>query len=79
MHYVYVLSNERTQELYYGFTQDITRRLKEHQASGAWRLAYYEAFQSERDARDREQRLKHYGQSRTHLKRRIVRSLNGAN
>jgi len=36
---------------------------------------YYEAYTSKLDARERERKLKHYGQSRNHLKNRIKRSL----
>ena len=79
MYYVYVLRNTKTQELYYGYTNHLARRLTEHRAHGPWQLVYYEAYCAEEDARTRERSLKRYGQTRTHLKRRLQRSLGGAN
>lgn len=76
MFYVYCLQNQKTKELYYGYTDDSRRRLKEHKRENKyWELVYYEAYRSEIDARKREQKLKQYGQSRTHLKHRINNSL----
>jgi len=78
-HYVYVLRNTKNQELYYGYTNNLERRLAEHQAHEHWQLVYYEAYRAEQDARARERSLKHYGQARTHLKKRFQQSLKGAN
>ncbi|HOW87652.1 MAG TPA: GIY-YIG nuclease family protein [Candidatus Omnitrophota bacterium] len=75
MHYVYVLKNKSTQDLYYGYSSNLKRRMAEHQAKGSWELKYYEAYRSETDARDRERKLKHYAQALTALKQRIKRSL----
>ena len=74
MHYVYVLKDSDS-ELYFGYTNNIERRFKEHNTNGNRKLVYYEAYLSEIDARNREMNLKHYGQSKTHLKRRIKESL----
>jgi len=71
MFYVYCLQSGR--KLYYGFTGDLVRRCTEH--GPMWKLKYYEAYTSEDDARDRERKLKQYGQARTRLKQRIARSL----
>jgi prepilin-type N-terminal cleavage/methylation domain-containing protein len=38
-------------------------------------LVYYEAYQSEKDAREREMRIKHHGNAIKQLKKRIQRSL----
>lgn len=76
VYYVYCLQHLKHKELYYGYTEDLRRRLKEHKREDKnWELIYYEAYRSEIDARTREQKLKDYGQSRTHLKRRIAHSL----
>ena len=76
MFYTYCLQNKKNKELYYGYSNDLKRRLTEHrQVDKKWILIYYEAYRSENDARKREKKLKHYGQSRTHLKRRISESL----
>lgn len=81
MHYVYVLRNEHG-ALYYGMTNDLRRRLQQHNASQSlatrghqWRLVYYEAYADLRDARNRELRLKNYGQALAQLKRRLQFSL----
>lgn len=39
-----------------------------------WKLAYYEAYFSEADARKREHQLKHHAQAMTQLKRRLKHS-----
>jgi putative endonuclease len=75
MYYVYVIKNDEKEKLYYGFSSDLKRRMKEHKSKGNWRLVYYEAYESEKDARIREKRIKKYGQARTHLKNRIINSL----
>jgi len=76
MHYVYCIQHKGSKELYYGYTENLIRRLKEHNKEGkVWVLIYYEAYRSEDDARRRERKLKDYGQSRTHLKNRINDSL----
>ena len=75
MHYVYVLRNLNSEQLYFGYTNDLERRIKEHSKNNLFKLIYYEAYVAERDAKSREKKLKHYGQSRTHLKSRIVNSL----
>jgi len=76
MFYTYCLQHRIIKELYYGYTDDLKRRLKEHKKEDKnWELIYYEAYRSESDARRRERMLKKYGQSRAHLKRRIKDSL----
>ena len=75
MYYVYVLKHRHTGELYYGYTNDVQRRLAEHQQVAVWELVYYEAYRSELDAHHREQRLKHYAQALTVLKLRLQASL----
>jgi hypothetical protein len=49
--------------------------LSESTKGHVWKLAYYEAFASEKDAREREHKLKHLGYSWRHLKNRIRNSL----
>ena len=61
--------------MYYGYTNNLERRLAEHNKNGNWDLLYYEAYKSEVDARNRERRLKHYAQAFTALKGRIKESL----
>ena len=79
MYYFYVLRNrDNASDYYTGSTNDLKRRLAEHnseqQASTrgrSWELVYYEAYQSERVAREREQKIKRNGRMRTLLMSRI--------
>jgi len=84
MFYVYMLKG-RENHIYIGYTCDLRKRLKEHQEGHTYttrrflpiQLVYYEAYQSKKDALQREKHLKQYGNSLTHLKKRIQNSFNG--
>lgn len=71
MYYVYVLQGKRNNKLYVGYTDDLEKRLKQHRRKHIFKLAYYEAYQSEKAARQREKRLKYYGSAWRALKKRI--------
>lgn len=65
-------------ELYFGSTNNLKRRLKEHQEDKVfstkgsnWTLIYYKAYSSESDARRRELRVKDFGQASRQLKDRF--------
>ena len=73
--YVYVLKQAATGKLYYGYTNNLDRRISQHRAERNYELVYYEAYKAEADARRREQQLKHYGQALTALKQRLNKSL----
>lgn len=75
MYVVYLIKSNLTRELYYGYTNDLERRLKEHNKKTEWEIIYYETYKSEVDARNREKRLKHYAQALTALKTRLKESL----
>jgi len=76
MYYVYVLKHPTEDRIYIGFSTDLRNRMKVHKAEHRqWRLAYYEAYASEADARVRERRLKQNGNVQQLLKKRIMRSL----
>ena len=75
MHYVYMLRNEKTKELYYGYTNNLKRRFTEHNQKQKCDPIYYEAYKAELDARNRERRLKQYAQTLTALKGRLKESL----
>ena len=77
MHYVYVLVNPKNRALYYGYSSDLKTRIKRHREREhiGWKLAYYEAYLDESEARVRERKLKQYGASRGHLKKRINSSI----
>ncbi|HUC88725.1 MAG TPA: GIY-YIG nuclease family protein [Candidatus Paceibacterota bacterium] len=83
MFYVYILKSQKDKELYIGSTNNLKRRVDEHQNGKSFstqfripfELVYYEAYKNEKDAREREQALKLRGNSRRFLKERISRSL----
>lgn len=83
MFYVYVLKSEKDGKIYIGSTNDLKRRLFEHNNKeeksthyrAPFRLIYYEAYLAEKDARIRESQLKRFSGAYTHLKKRIKNSL----
>jgi putative endonuclease len=76
MYYVYILKSLKNNKLYKGLTQDLKRRMGEHNSgnssftrnNGPWKLVYYEAFESEKDARIEEEFLK-TGKGKDRIKR----------
>ncbi|MFA5386312.1 MAG: GIY-YIG nuclease family protein [Candidatus Paceibacterota bacterium] len=66
MYYVYLLKSCKNDKLYKGLTNDLKRRMIEHNTgksvytknNGPWKLIYYEAFLSKKDARREELFLK---------------------
>jgi putative endonuclease len=83
MHYVYLLKSIKKKFLYVGSTDDLRKRFQQHNARqefatkayAPFKLVYYEAYRSKRDALDRERKLKHHGSVIGHLKRRVKFSL----
>jgi len=81
MYYFYVLRSVEN-KLYYGSTNDIKKRIFEHNKGHVfstkksfWKLIYYEAYLNEVDARNREHQIKYHGQAKRWLKERIKNSL----
>lgn len=82
MYYVYVLRSLKDKKLYYGCTKDLRKRVKEHNAGlnistnrrKPLELIYYEAYLSEKDARNREQFIKS-GRGREVIKKQLVETL----
>jgi len=75
MFYLYILQDKISHRIYIGSTNNLKRRMNQHlKKNKSWVLVYYEAYQSEKDAREREQKLKHYGTSLADLKHRIKNS-----
>jgi len=66
MFYIYVLESVKNKKLYFGYTSDLKKRLKEHNSGKnfstkpyiPWNLIYYEACIEEEDAIRREKYLK---------------------
>jgi putative endonuclease len=84
MHYLYVLKSKKDSHLYVGNTNNLQRRLAEHNRGRIvstkkykpFALVYYEAYLHRKDAIEREDKLKHHGSVIGHLKKRLKRSLN---
>lgn len=84
MFYLYILKSKKDNSLYIGSTNDLRKRMKEHntgrggrytKSKGPFKLIYYEAYTSERDARKRESNLKLRSRAFTQLKKRIQDSI----
>jgi len=84
MHYFYIIQSIKKPEIIYsGSTNNLKNRFGEHNRGEVistkrympWRLVYYEAYVSEADAREREQKFKRHGKSNDELKKRIRLSL----
>ncbi len=84
MFYIYVLKGKKDNKLYIGYTNDLRRRIKEHNQGKnfsttrreAFSIIYYESFKSQKDATTREKQLKQFKSAYGHLKKRIKNSLN---
>jgi len=76
--YVYILKSKKSKDLYIGYTNDLRKRIKEHNQGLnrstkpflPWQLIYYEACLDEKDAKRREKYFK-TNQGRRLLKRRL--------
>jgi len=83
MFYVYILKSIKDKQLYLGFTNDLKRRVREHNSTlsrstksrGPFKLVYYEAYTSKEDAIHREHNLKLRARALRQLKLRIKKSL----
>lgn len=83
MYYIYIIKSEKTGKIYIGLTNNLKKRIKKHNQKQSfstkfktpWQIIYYEAYQSEKDAKLRERGLKYYGRALAQLKRRIKYSL----
>ncbi|MBU1121411.1 MAG: GIY-YIG nuclease family protein [Candidatus Omnitrophica bacterium] len=79
MYYVYVLKSEKDKNFYMGSTNNLRRRLGEHNKGLVYstklrrpfNVVYYEAYASEKDARKRESNLKLRSRAFAQLKKRI--------
>ncbi len=83
MYCVYLIQNKVTKEIYIGYTNDLRKRIIEHNQglnkSTKYRkpllLIYYEAYVSLKDAQIREKKLKKFKNTYVELKKRILHSL----
>jgi putative endonuclease len=84
VYYVYLIKSQQSSHWkYIGSTNNLERRFNEHQDGKVFStknyrpfiLVYYEAYLSEKDARERERQLKYFGNAYKFLIRRIENSL----
>lgn len=84
MHYLYLIQNDETRELYIGTTDNLKQRLSTHNSGGRkfttrrrgiWIYVYAEAYRSKADAEAREKKLKHHGTVKYALLKRLNKSL----
>ncbi len=84
MYYFYMVQSLRkVNQIYTGSTNNLKIRIDQHNKGKVqstrpylpWRLVYYEAFLSEKDARIREQKFKKHGKGNIELKKRLKYSL----
>ncbi len=84
MFYVYLLQSKKDKKLYIGLTNNLRRRVNEHNSKMTlstkyrvpFKVIYYEAYFSRTDAKERERKLKQFKNSYTELKKRLKNSLN---
>ncbi|OGL41610.1 MAG: excinuclease ABC subunit C [Candidatus Schekmanbacteria bacterium GWA2_38_11] len=82
MYYTYVIQSEKDKRFYTGFTNDLQKRLREHNSGKVastknrvpFLLVYYEACLNEQDATAREKYLKS-GMGKRYLKNRLKQYL----
>ncbi len=83
MFYVYLLQSKNDNAFYTGFTNNLERRINEHNSGSVtstksrkpFELIYFEGYKSERDAQHRERNLKLRSRAFVQLKKRITNSL----
>lgn len=83
MFYVYVLKSSKDKNIYIGSTNDIGKRLREHndgrvistKSRRPFVLLYYEAYGAEEDARRREHNLKPRKRAWAQLRSRLEKTL----
>lgn len=83
MFYVYILKSKKDNNCYIGSTNNLERRMSEHnsgliystRARAPFELIYYEAYKSEKDVRYREKNLKIRSRAYSQLKKRIKESI----
>jgi len=80
---VYLIKSKSDRSIYIGLTNNLKRRLKEHNSGKTfstkskipWELIYCEIYKSAEDAKKREESLKLHARALAQLKKRISQSL----
>lgn len=84
MHFFYIIKSRKSKKLYLGYTNDLRKRIKEHNQGLSkatkpyipWYIVYYEAYLSKEEAIKREHNLKLRANAWNQLKSRIKQSIN---
>ncbi|PIR78238.1 MAG: excinuclease ABC subunit C [Candidatus Magasanikbacteria bacterium CG10_big_fil_rev_8_21_14_0_10_36_16] len=79
MYYTYILKSQKDDKYYIGFSSDLKKRFEQHTLGKVnatknrrpLKLIYYEAYQTENNARLREKNLKKFGSAYSGLIKRI--------
>ncbi|OGG49966.1 hypothetical protein A3F28_00525 [Candidatus Uhrbacteria bacterium RIFCSPHIGHO2_12_FULL_57_11] len=79
MHFVYLLRSVVDGSFYIGRTEDLERRLKEHNSGEGYYtrrkrpygLIYYEAYKELEEAKEREKQIKRFGSAYSALLKRL--------
>ena len=79
MYYMYILQSLKDNKLYIGYTNNLKLRLAEHKDGDVEstrhrkpiELIYYEAYKTEKLARERELKLKQFGSAHKALMKRL--------
>lgn len=79
MYYVYILLSSKSNTLYYGYTSDLRKRIREHNDGRSaytkplipWKLVWYCAFATEQKAKDFELYIKS-GSGKAFVYKRLV-------
>jgi len=66
MHYVYILWSSKSKNFYFGYTDDLQKRVAQHNKGLSkstapykpWRLVFYASFETQKLAKDFEQYIK---------------------
>ena len=83
MYYVYILKSIKDKKSYIGYTNNLLRKIKEHNSKLTestkprvpFKLVYYEAYHNQQDAKKREYNLKLRAKALAQLLRRIRNSV----
>lgn len=84
MFYTYIIRSLKDKKLYIGYTNNLSRRLKEHNSlknkstkgRAPFKVVYYEAYSDQEEAERREQNLKLRARALRQLLLRIKKSIN---
>ena len=83
MFFTYILKSGKDKQWYVGSTNNLRKRIEEHNTGkvtstkprAPFKLIYYEAYISEKDARQREHNLKLHARALAQLKKRLKDTL----